>query len=109
MKINKLETYSIDELSKDELVFILEVIDKIQLTEDSTPLSFEIAKRFKQMRKSLEIESSDSEEPRQEDIECNGCPTTDNVEIRPCPISKQLTPLCNKCFKSRVEIETTDG
>jgi len=97
MKVNRKELYSIDDLSKDELLFIFEVIEKLQLAADSTPEAHTVASKFKHFR----AEMLGSLQKTSSDLVCDGCETTTNVTNQLCPIEQVYKPLCHKCFVYR--------
>lgn len=95
MKINRHETFSIEGLSKEEVLFLFEVIEKLKLTPDSTPISFQIAEKFKAFRKDLFA-------PAEEDtLVCDGCETLLEVEMAHCPVEDKELPLCPVCLLHR--------
>lgn len=102
MKINKKETYSIDDLSKEELLFILEVIEKLQLSSDSTPEAHMAAKKFKEFREQIVGESKPT--LVYEPLVCDGCETTIDVKDQLCPAEQVNKPLCPTCYVQRKHI-----
>jgi hypothetical protein len=100
MKVNKKELYSVDDLTKEELLFILEVIEKLQLAPDSTPEAHMAAKKFKQFR----AEMLGSLQETSSDLICDGCETTINVTDQLCPIERVNKPLCHKCLVHREDV-----
>ena len=111
MEIKEQTTYSITDLTKEELLFFFEVVEKMELSSDSTPISFELAERFKKFREQLlesEQETTTWVEPPegvQPDPlfhgECEGCGTTIEVKKQNCPATNVEAPLCPVCFLNR--------
>lgn len=99
MKINRKELYSIEDLERDEMHFLFEVIEQLNLTKDSPAASHAIAEKFKSFR--AQIQGSDIPEViDNEDREpCDGCeaPTL----TRNDPITGATIPLCDSCYKIR--------
>lgn len=88
MKLSKIEKYNL-ELSKEELLFLFEVIEKMQLEERSSPQAFEILQRFKSFR-DAEISLS-----------CDGCETDIDVRMQLDPSTHTTLPLCPTCLAHR--------
>ena len=111
MKIKRHESYSLEGLSKDELIFLLELVEKAEplISADSSPLSLELARKFKEFSASLEVreEAEDSieiaapEPPPPVPLECDGCETKENVSIQIDPTSGLETALCPDCYTIR--------
>lgn len=99
MKLKKKETFSIENLSKDELLFLFEVIEKIELSSESTHLSFEIANKFRQFRE--EVFSTPSTHEEINHSLCEGCESNMDVSKQTCPVSETETLLCTNCFLFR--------
>ena len=97
MEINKSESFSINNLSKEELLFILEVISKIQLTEESTELSFVIAEKFKKMSLNYLPQILDS-------LICEGCSLSASEE-QICPLTNEKVLLCKDCYNKREALQ----
>lgn len=88
MKLSKIEQYNL-ELSKEELLFLMEVIEKMQLDPSSPPQAFEIHQRFKAFY-AAEIS-----------LTCDGCETDIDVSMKLDPATKQTLPLCPTCLAHR--------
>lgn len=120
MKINRKETFTIEDLSKEELLFFFEVVEKLQLAPDSTPEAHAAAKKFKEFRQETlgQIMPRPPMYPSQEEyfkaiveeeeedkvLVCEGCETTINVEEQFCPAEKDNRLLCPTCFIQRKHI-----
>ena len=109
MKINRKETYSIEDLSKEELLFFLEVVENLQLSSDSSPIAFNLVERFKTFRN--ETIGDQNLLPKEESIalhDCEGCdagPSSETQESRICPVTKEQTYLCKSCYEHRATHE----
>lgn len=103
MKINKKTIYSIDGLSEQEFLFFFEVIDKMQLTSESSPEAIIIAKKFKALRDDLLPEKTTHH------LMCDGCDTIDDVKEVTCPLDKTMSYLCPSCLIKRQELANSLG
>ncbi len=104
MKINRKESYSIDDLTKDEVLFLFEVIEKLQLSADSSQVSFDIAEKFKAFHHDL-FETEESNE----DLVCDGCEGLIEVSMVQCPAEETMLPLCPVCLLKRQHLMGING
>jgi hypothetical protein len=110
MKINKFESYSIEGLSKEEVTFLFNIVNQVQLSENSDPSAFDFIKKFKQLS-SQYLDTSPTEQlSPPEYLQCEGCESesqsnTETISMKLCPISKKSMLLCDQCFNKRVDIQ----
>lgn len=100
MKLSKIEQYNL-ELSKDELLFIMEVIEKMQLDPSSPPQAFAIHQRFKEFYSSEVLPTSEALPASDTSLKCDGCETDVDVSTKFDPATKQTLPLCPVCLAHR--------
>jgi hypothetical protein len=111
MKISKVESYSIEGLSKEEVIFLFNIVNQVQLSESSDPLAFDFIKKFKQLSSQyLDTPPIEQESLPPELLQCEGCElesqsNTETISMKLCPISKKSMLLCDQCFNKRTEIQ----
>jgi hypothetical protein len=103
MKINKKEVYSIEDLSKEEILFLFEVIDKMQLAPSSSSIAFSIAEKFKSFRDEL-IPREEAPPEEFSEGECDGCSCPVPETPLLCPITNELKYLCPECYETRLKL-----
>lgn len=93
MKIVTKELYSIEDLTKEEVVFLLELVRKVKFAKNSSELSYKIQQKF--------IDLGDEIAP----LQCDGCSANgQGVLYQICPCTNLLLPLCDSCLSSRENI-----
>lgn len=108
MKVNRKEIYTLDDLTKEELVFLFEVIDQLKLTSASSPEAHSVAKKFKELR--TEAFKSDIELENPSPVTCDGCelssdnPTHFTISSLTCPLEHIGVNLCPTCYEIRQNI-----
>ena len=113
MKLAKQELFKITNIPKADLVFLLEVIDKVILDEHSSELARRSLNRWKLFKKQIQTSySSDQDFSNQQQntttqqLTCDGCEVNVNqngssIEKTKCPATEEVVPLCHSCFKER--------
>ena len=93
MKVTTKEVYSIEDLTREEMLFLFELIEKTKLAESSSPLSREIYSKFELLRQEVANTPALSY--------CVGCHTTEDVDTHWCPVVGTEQLLCLDCFQNR--------
>lgn len=119
MKASKEEFYKISKITKADFLFLLEVIDRLSLDENSSIVAQQSLKNWKSFKDEVYSLSSSSEEnsvtspnttSRPNEIpSCDGCEALKeqdggSILTRVCPISLEKIPLCNSCYEIRSKI-----
>lgn len=109
MKIGQSITYSIEDLTEEEFLFLLNVIEQMQLTDDSTDTARQIHNKFKKLYEEIQqdtkkesIYESTEDLILHEEEACDGCEDQFGP-LRDCPLTKERVFLCDKCFNIRKE------
>ena len=114
MKLSRKEFYNL-KLSKDELIFLLKMIDKVQLDGNSSEQAVVILNRFKKLvNKPQEDEYYNEADQKQIDelqlqtideeyLQCEVCDTTTEITSTiedPIDSTKKIT-ICGSCVMAR--------
>ena len=111
MKLSRKEIFSL-KLNKDELIFLVNVINKIKLDQNSSEEAIQMLNRFKKLFN--QENEKQVESPQAEDIRkyCEVCDTVEFVETRVNPLAYSLPgeemrlDLCYKCYVARQKTAT---
>ena len=90
MKLEKIETYNLTGLTQEDLSFLSEIIEKVNLSEDSSPLSIDLLHRWRNLLCT--------------DLICEACDTKEDVQPLLCPLSNSIVTICPSCHESRKKL-----
>jgi hypothetical protein len=89
MKLVENKSYSIENMTEVEFEVLKKIIESVQIEGSSQVLDI-----VDQFRKLLQIQQ----------LVCDGCETTQQVQVRECPHYHQQVALCDQCYQSRKEL-----
>jgi len=93
MKIKKTESYTITDLSSLEISFLREMLEKVNLSDDTSELSINLLDRWRE----LLIEDKGTL--------CQGCDQQkQSTKKVSCPINNKQDLLCSECYQARKDI-----
>jgi len=95
VELEKIETFNIRGLTKEDISFLSEILEKISLSEESSPLSRELLAKWKTTSKTW---LEQSKEPSY--LGCEVCEIKHSSHSS-CPITEESIKLCDDCYQAR--------
>jgi len=103
VKINKKEMYSLD-LEEEELMFFLNIIKEMNLSDKADFSTIQLYHKFKQFREDLIIENEEINEGSVvQNLSCEICGSLEEVKERMDLVSNETIQICLKCHTARKE------
>ena len=113
MKLSKKEIFNL-ELEKDELVFLLKMLDEIHLDKNSSTWAVEMLDKFKQLKQQLTNKPQQQEEPSKEEVKklvCEVCEINEGTLVSDPADSlgkrkgepSSTIIICSVCYEKRLK------